>query len=244
MTTTRSRGFSRRSVLATAGIAAGTGALAEFPAIRAENIKNITLRRFGTGVSNLNAVADNVKQDLGFALTMTALDTDAEGGHPAEILRHRRHRVFHHQEGLPRRHDAADGCEEDQARRQDRANLHQRQADARNPGRAGHHTLFDRLCRRPERQDLRQKQDRMDDADPHHPQRRHAGHPARLSDRSTTERTSSIPSSEGKTSITNIPSIGIMDAAMIMESLGTLKTLPAGSRPALDETGGPIAFCR
>ena len=35
------------------------------------------LRQFGTGVSNLNAVADKVKQDLGFTLQMTALDTDA-----------------------------------------------------------------------------------------------------------------------------------------------------------------------
>ena len=35
------------------------------------------MRQFGTGVSNLNAVAEKVKQDLGFTLEMTALDTDA-----------------------------------------------------------------------------------------------------------------------------------------------------------------------
>jgi putative spermidine/putrescine transport system substrate-binding protein len=77
MATIPSRGFGRRSLLATAGVAAGSGAVTGFPTIWAQNIKNITLRQFGTGVSNLNAVADKVKADLGFTLTMTALDTDA-----------------------------------------------------------------------------------------------------------------------------------------------------------------------
>ena len=77
MATTRSRGLGRRAVLASAGIIAGSGALGGFPTIWAQNIKNLTLRQFGTGVSNLNAVADKVKQDLGFTLSMTALDTDA-----------------------------------------------------------------------------------------------------------------------------------------------------------------------
>jgi len=72
-----SRRFARRSVLTAAGAALGSGAISGFPTIWAQNIKNITLRQFGTGVSNLNAVADKVKQDLGFTLAMTALDTDA-----------------------------------------------------------------------------------------------------------------------------------------------------------------------
>src|SRR3954464_9238145 len=75
-------GISRRQVLkgtaaAAAGLAIGSGAITGFPTIWAQNIKNVTLRQFGTGVSNLNAVAEKVKQDLGFTLTMTALDTDA-----------------------------------------------------------------------------------------------------------------------------------------------------------------------
>jgi putative spermidine/putrescine transport system substrate-binding protein len=77
MARTRSRGFGRRSLLATAGVVTGSGAITGFPTIWAQNIKDVTLRQFGTGVSNLNAVADKVKQDLGFTLTMTALDTDA-----------------------------------------------------------------------------------------------------------------------------------------------------------------------
>ncbi len=71
--------LSRRSVLkgatATAAFAAGTTLGA--PMIWAQNIKDITLRQFGTGVSNLNEVAAKVKEDLGFTLEMTALDTDS-----------------------------------------------------------------------------------------------------------------------------------------------------------------------
>ena len=63
--------------LGLAGAAAGSGAITGFPTIWAQNIRNITLRQFGTGVSNLNAIADKVKQDLGFTLAMTALDSDA-----------------------------------------------------------------------------------------------------------------------------------------------------------------------
>ena len=63
--------------LGLAGAAAGSGAITGFPTIWAQNIRNITLRQFGTGVSNLNALADKVKQDLGFTLQMTALDSDA-----------------------------------------------------------------------------------------------------------------------------------------------------------------------
>ena len=75
------RPFSRRQVLkgaaAAVGAAAGSGAITGFPTISAQNIKNVTLRQFGTGVSNLNALAEKVKEDLGFTLQMTALDSDA-----------------------------------------------------------------------------------------------------------------------------------------------------------------------
>ncbi len=70
-------GLGRRGLLAAAGVAAGSGAVTGFPTIWAQNIKNVTLRQFGTGVSNLNAIADKVKADLGFTLSMTALDSDA-----------------------------------------------------------------------------------------------------------------------------------------------------------------------
>jgi putative spermidine/putrescine transport system substrate-binding protein len=77
----KKKGLSRRSLLkgtaATAGAAIGSGAITGFPTIWAQNIKNVTLRQFGTGVSNLNDVAVKVKEDLGFTLEMTALDSDS-----------------------------------------------------------------------------------------------------------------------------------------------------------------------
>ena len=66
-----------KAASATAGVAAGSGAITGFPTIWAQNIKNITLRQIGTGVSNINAIADKCKADLGITLQMTALDTDA-----------------------------------------------------------------------------------------------------------------------------------------------------------------------
>ncbi|VAW17103.1 ABC transporter, substrate-binding protein (cluster 1, maltose/g3p/polyamine/iron) [hydrothermal vent metagenome] len=82
MTTGTKKGaISRRSVLkgtaATAGLAIGSGAVTGFPTLWAQNIKDVTLRQFGTGVSNLNDVANKVKEDLGFTLEMTALDSDS-----------------------------------------------------------------------------------------------------------------------------------------------------------------------
>ncbi|MGV2977241.1 PotD/PotF family extracellular solute-binding protein [Roseibium alexandrii] len=75
------KGISRRSILkggaAATGAALGSGVITGFPTIWAQNIKDVTLRQFGTGVSNLNEVAAKVKEDLGFTLEMTALDSDA-----------------------------------------------------------------------------------------------------------------------------------------------------------------------
>ncbi|RWM81585.1 MAG: extracellular solute-binding protein [Mesorhizobium sp.] len=78
-TTDKKTGISRRSLLKTGaaavGLAAGSGAISGFPTIWAQN--PITLRQFGTGVSNLNAIADKCKADLGITLEMTATDSDA-----------------------------------------------------------------------------------------------------------------------------------------------------------------------
>ena len=74
---TTKKGVSRRTLLKGAGAAAAVTAVNGFPTVWAQNIKNVTLRQFGTGVSNLNDVANKVKEDLGFTLEMTALDTDS-----------------------------------------------------------------------------------------------------------------------------------------------------------------------
>ena len=59
------------------GATVGSQAITGFPTIWAQNIKNVTLRQFGTGVSNINAIAQKAKEDLGINLELTALDTDA-----------------------------------------------------------------------------------------------------------------------------------------------------------------------
>ena len=75
---TGTTGTTRRKLLgATAGAAVGSGAITGFPTIWAQNNRNITLRQFGTGVSNQNAIAEKCRQDLGITLQMTALDSDA-----------------------------------------------------------------------------------------------------------------------------------------------------------------------
>ncbi|MFD1910792.1 ABC transporter substrate-binding protein [Halodurantibacterium flavum] len=79
MTETKGKGLSRRAMLkgaAAVGAASAASTLGA-PMIWAQNIQNITLRQVGTGVSNLNEIAQKVKEDLGFTLEMTALDSDA-----------------------------------------------------------------------------------------------------------------------------------------------------------------------
>ncbi|MEY8099346.1 PotD/PotF family extracellular solute-binding protein [Falsihalocynthiibacter sp. S25ZX9] len=76
---TKRSGLSRRTLLkgaASTAIAAGAATMGA-PMVWAQNIKDVTIRQFGTGVSNLNEVATKVKEDLGFTLEMTALDTDS-----------------------------------------------------------------------------------------------------------------------------------------------------------------------
>jgi putative spermidine/putrescine transport system substrate-binding protein len=62
---------------AVAGLVLGGGLPCRAPTVWAQSIKNVTLRQFGTGVSNINEIARKAKEDLGFTLTMTALDSDA-----------------------------------------------------------------------------------------------------------------------------------------------------------------------
>jgi putative spermidine/putrescine transport system substrate-binding protein len=76
---THRNGLSRRAVLK--GAAATVGGVAAStlgaPMIWAQDIKDVVLRQVGTGVSAFNEVAAKVKEDLGFTLEMTALDSDS-----------------------------------------------------------------------------------------------------------------------------------------------------------------------
>ena len=68
--------YSRRSLLKSGAAAIAVSALPA-PMVWGKETRDITLRQFGTGVSNLNEVAQRVKEDLGFTLEMTALDSDS-----------------------------------------------------------------------------------------------------------------------------------------------------------------------
>ena len=73
--------LSRRIVLkggaAAAGLAIGSGAFRGAPVVWAQNIKNIVLRQFGTGASTYNEIAVKAKEDLGFTIELAGLDSDA-----------------------------------------------------------------------------------------------------------------------------------------------------------------------
>ena len=71
-------GFSRRSVLkgtaAAAGVAVGSGAVKGFPTLWAQNLKDITLRSVGSGVTHIDPYKQMAEEDLGFKLEFTVLD--------------------------------------------------------------------------------------------------------------------------------------------------------------------------
>ena len=75
------KGISRRSMLkgtaAAAGAAVGSGALTGFPTIWAQNIRNITLRSVGSGVTHIPPYKALAEEDLGFKLEFTVLDFNA-----------------------------------------------------------------------------------------------------------------------------------------------------------------------
>jgi putative spermidine/putrescine transport system substrate-binding protein len=245
MASTLPRRFSRRAVLATAGAAAGSGAVTGFPTIWAQNIKNITLRQFGTGVSNLNAVADKVKQDLGFTLSMTALDTDA---------------VTQKAVTQPRSYDIAD-IEYFAIKKVFPTGVMQ-------PMDAKKIKLYDKIVPIFTKGKLTPESPVAQGTTPYS-----VGYVdgpgGKMFAKGETEWMTLIPTIynadtlgirpdlvgrpitnwkdlvdpafKGKASILNIPSIGIMDAAMVMESLGTVKYADKGNmtKPEIDKT---VAF--
>jgi putative spermidine/putrescine transport system substrate-binding protein len=74
-------GSDRRTVLkgaaATAGLAAGSGAIQGFPTIWAQNIKDVTLLHLGASYSAIIDIARQATQDLGFTVEMQNAASDA-----------------------------------------------------------------------------------------------------------------------------------------------------------------------
>jgi putative spermidine/putrescine transport system substrate-binding protein len=74
ITTPRSKGVSRRALLAGAGAVAGSGAIGGFPTIWAQNIKDVVLRHAGPPVTAIPAIAEQASKDLGFTVQMQAAE--------------------------------------------------------------------------------------------------------------------------------------------------------------------------
>jgi putative spermidine/putrescine transport system substrate-binding protein len=234
----------RRRLLQTAGLAA-SGTVTGFPTVWAQNIKNVTLRQFGTGVSNLNAIAEKVKQDLGFTLQMTALDTDAvtqkavtqpnsyeiadieyfvtKKVFPTGVLQPmdtKRIKLFDQIVPIFTTGKLTSTSQVAQGTAPSTVAFVESKTSTKF---AAHPTEWatliptiynaDTLGIRPDLvgRQIRNWKDLVD------------------------------PAFKGKTAILNIPGIGIMDAAMVMESLGTMKYVDKGNmtRPEIDKT---IAF--
>ena len=79
MTDDTSPGVSRRRLLtaaaATAGVAAGSGAIRGFPTIWAQTIKDIELKHAGQPVTAIQGIGDQAQKDLGFKVTMQASES-------------------------------------------------------------------------------------------------------------------------------------------------------------------------
>ena len=76
-TLVRTGGISRRDLLKSTAVVAGAAAASSFPAPYGYTQTPITLRLAGTGVNAFNEIAQRCKQDLGFELQITTLVSDA-----------------------------------------------------------------------------------------------------------------------------------------------------------------------
>ena len=69
---------SRRAVLrgaaATAGIAAGSGAISGFPTIWAQTLKDLVLNYIGPPVTAIPAIGEQASKDLGFTIHMQTVE--------------------------------------------------------------------------------------------------------------------------------------------------------------------------
>ena len=242
-------GLTRRRLIKTgavaAGAALGSGAITGFPMVWAQKYKNITLRQFGTGTSNQNAIAERCKQDTGIILEMTATDTDA---------------AVQRAVTQPHSYDIAD-IEYFSCKKVFPTGVLQ-------PMDAKRITYFDKIVPVFITGKLTPASKVGDGTAPHKVEfvegkssRKFAKEPTQWATMIPTIYNADTlgirpdlvgrpirnwrdlvdPAFKGKTSILNIPGIGIMDAAMVMESLGKIKYEDKGNMTR-DEIDKTIAF--
>jgi putative spermidine/putrescine transport system substrate-binding protein len=193
-------------------------------------------------VSNLNEVAKKVKEDLGFTLEMTALDSDSvtqraatqpDSFDIADIEYWICKKVW------PTGNLQAMDTSQDQELRQDRRHLPQRQADARKRNRAGHGAAHGRLRRRQGRHRLRDNETGWMTLIPTIYNADTLGIRPDLIGRPINNWSELLnPEFKGKASILDISSIGIMDMAMVCEAMGEITYGDKGNmtREEIDKT--------
>jgi putative spermidine/putrescine transport system substrate-binding protein len=242
-------GFSRRRFLkfgaALAGAGLGSGAITGFPLVWAKKYDNTTLRQFGTGTSNQNAIAEQCKKDTGITLEMTATDTDA---------------AVQRAVTQPRSYEIAD-IEYFSCKKVFPTGVLQ-------PMSVKRIKYFDKIVPIFITGKLTPTSKVAQGTAPHTVEfvegprsRKFAKHPTEWATMIPTIynadtlgirpdlvgrpiknwRDLADPAFKGKTSILNIPGIGIMDAAMVMESLGKIKYKDKGNMTR-DEIDKTIAF--
>ena len=237
MTKTSNRRAARRTMLkgaaALAGVAAGSRAITGFPAVHAAGAEGAALSRH-RGEPVHRRSPKKVKDDTGIKIEYVAVTTDDVTKRVVtqpNSLRPGRHRVFLAEEDVPSGNLMGMDTKTIKIRRQDHADLHQgRIAERQEDRRPGHRAEEGDLPRRPELQDLRRRRrpqwmtliPTVYNADT-------LGIRPDLIKRPIESWTELLnPEFKGKAAILNIPSIGIMDAAMVVEATGELQVRRQG----------------
>lgn len=130
----------------------------------AQDIKDVTPRRVGTGVSNRNDVTTRVKVVFGLTLGMAALESDAATQPDSFDIGDIENRTC--KKGLADRQFAGDRHVQNRQLRQDRRYLSQRQSDTIQHECAGHRAEQRRLCLWPRQHRICARGIRLDDTDP------------------------------------------------------------------------------
>jgi putative spermidine/putrescine transport system substrate-binding protein len=68
--------LTRRRLLATTGVALGSGLITGFPTLWAQNLKDVTVRHLATGTAGLDLIAKKAAEDLPFKVEIVGLESD------------------------------------------------------------------------------------------------------------------------------------------------------------------------
>lgn len=232
-----SEGLSRRKFLKTSagvvGAAAGSGAITGFPMIWANTIKDIELRHVGVSYSVVKAIGDQASADLGFKVTMQNVDTSATIN---RVITQPNSLDIADLEGwqakLATRRGATQGIEISQIKEFDNILpiFTQGELDGQPVSRQG---ISPYEAMYIEKKDSRDLHDGVTDWATFLPQVYNAdsmGYRPDLIGREINRWSELLnPEFKGKSAILDVPAIGIMDAALALESAGEIRYVNKGN---------------